>query len=58
MLTVKQLSDIKGVSPQRILQLIQEHRIDAEKFGSQWAIKSEVIKPPRKRIKKVPPKEK
>jgi len=52
MLTVKQLADIKGVSPQRILQLIREHRIDAEKFGSQWAIKSEVVKPPRKKFPK------
>lgn len=55
MLTVKQFAKIKNVSTSRILQLIQEHRIDAEKFGDVWAIKSEVIKPPRKRVKKNKP---
>ncbi|OGO14036.1 MAG: hypothetical protein A2Y53_04745 [Chloroflexi bacterium RBG_16_47_49] len=42
-LTVNQAAVISGYHPERIRELIREHKIDAHKFGSVWAIYRESL---------------
>ena len=42
-LTVNQAAAISGYHPERIRELIREHKLDAHKFGSVWAVYRESL---------------
>jgi excisionase family DNA binding protein len=48
-LTTKQAAETLGVTPRRVLQLIYNKRLPAEKHGRDWAIKAEDLELVRNR---------
>ena len=57
-LTTKQAAKILGISTRRVLQLIYDGRLPAEKHGRYWAIKAEDLELVKDRKPGRPAKEK
>jgi excisionase family DNA binding protein len=55
-LTTKQAAEILGVSVRRVLQLVYDGRLPAEKHGRDWAIKAEDLELVKERKPGRPPK--
>lgn len=55
-LTTKQVAQILGISTRRVLQLIYDGRLPAEKHGRDWAIKVEDLELVKERKPGRPPK--
>lgn len=58
MLTTKEVAGRLGVSVRRVHALIQAERLPAEKFGRDYMIKEEDLKPVQDRKPGRPPKDK
>jgi excisionase family DNA binding protein len=58
MLTTKEVAERLGVSVRRVHALIQAERLTAEKFGRDYMIKEEDLKPVQDRKPGRPPKAK
>jgi excisionase family DNA binding protein len=58
MLTTKEVAERLGVSVRRVHALIQAERLHAEKFGRDYMIKEEDLKPVQDRKPGRPPKAK